>query len=58
MTRILVALICLMPAAALAEAFDRPIPQAQSSEAEALYFIASLVFLAALILVQRLVARR
>lgn len=58
MTRILTALICVIPGAATAQALERPIPEAQSSEAEWLYLIASIVFVAALIAVQRLVARR
>lgn len=46
------------PTEALAEAFQRPIPQPQTAVAELSYFAASLVFLAALIAVQWLVNRR
>jgi hypothetical protein len=48
----------LTPAVALAETFQRPIPQPQTAEAELAYFAASLIFLAALIAVQWLVSRR
>ncbi|MDP3196101.1 hypothetical protein [Tabrizicola sp.] len=48
----------LAPTAALAEAFQRPIPQPQTAEAELAYLAASLIFLAALIAVQWLVNRR
>ncbi len=48
----------LTPAAAFAEAFQRPIPQAQTAEAELAYLTASLLFLGALIAVQWLVNRR
>lgn len=41
-----------------AEAFDRPIPQAQSATAEFWYAMACLALIAAMIAVQRLVARR
>jgi hypothetical protein len=43
---------------ALAEAFERPIPQAQSATAEFWYALACLGLFAALVLVQRLVSRR
>jgi hypothetical protein len=46
------------PTAAFAEAFQRPIPQPQTAEAELAYFAASLIFLAALVAVQWLVSRR
>lgn len=58
MIRLFAAVVCMIPGAALAQTFDRPIPQAQSSEAEWLYFLASVVFIVALVVVQRLVARR
>ncbi|WP_167852755.1 hypothetical protein [Pseudotabrizicola sediminis] len=48
----------LTPALATAEAFQRPIPQPQTAEAELAYLAASLVFLAALVAVQWLVSRR
>lgn len=48
----------LAPGAAWAEAFQRPIPQPQTAQAELAYFVASLIFLGALIAVQWLVSRR
>lgn len=48
----------LTPATAMAETFQRPIPQPQTVEAELAYLAASLIFLAALIAVQWLVSRR
>jgi hypothetical protein len=48
----------LAPVPALAEAFQRPIPQPQTAEAELAYLAASLLFLGALIGVQWLVSRR
>lgn len=57
--RIAVCLIAtLTPAAALAEAFQRPIPEPQTAQAEVSYFIASVLMLMALIGVQWLVSRR
>lgn len=47
----------LMATPVLAEAFDRPIPQAQSATAEFWFALGSLALIAALVLVQRLVAR-
>ncbi|MES2550198.1 MAG: hypothetical protein V4630_10950 [Pseudomonadota bacterium] len=58
MRRILCLAPFLVPTAALAEAFQRPIPQPQTAEAELAYLTASLIFLAALIAVQWLVSRR
>jgi len=55
MTRIALFLI-LAPGAAAA--FEQPIPQAQSATAEGLFLIASLALVAALVVVQRLVARQ
>jgi len=48
----------LLPTIALAEAFQRPIPQAQSATAELWYLIATLAFVAALIAVHFMVRRR
>ncbi len=42
----------------VADAFDRPIPQAQSATAEILFAIASAALIAALWLVNRLVMRK
>ncbi|KQI73701.1 protein NnrT [Loktanella sp. 5RATIMAR09] len=47
----------LMAAPVFAEGFDRPIPQAQSATAEFWYAMACLALVAAMVLVQRLVAR-
>lgn len=55
-TTFLVAFVLATPA--LAEAYDRPIPQAQSATAEFWYALACLALVAAMIGVQRLVARR
>lgn len=46
------------PAAAMAETFQRPIPQQQTASAEMAYLVTSLLFLAALVAVQWLVNRR
>lgn len=58
MTRYFAALFVLLPLPALAEAFDRPIPQAQTATAEFWFALASLALIAALAAVARLVARR
>lgn len=47
-----------LPMAALAEPFDRPIPQAQSATAEFWYAFACITFVLALVAMARLVARR
>jgi len=47
-----------LPFAALAEAYERPIPQAQSATAEFWYAVASIAFVLALVAMARLVARR
>ncbi|MES2334326.1 MAG: hypothetical protein V4551_06600 [Pseudomonadota bacterium] len=46
------------PTVAVAEAFQRPIPQPQTAEAELAYFVAAMALLGALIAVQWLVSRR
>ncbi|MDT8854246.1 hypothetical protein RNZ50_04175 [Paracoccaceae bacterium Fryx2] len=48
----------LTPAAAVAEAFQRPIPQPETAQAEIAYFAASVVMVLALVAVQWLVSRR
>lgn len=48
----------LLASPAVAEGFDRPIPQAQSATAEFCYALACLALVVAMIAVQRLVARR
>jgi hypothetical protein len=47
-----------LPAFAWAEAYDRPIPQAQSATAEFWYAFACITFVLALVLMARLVSRR
>mgnify|MGYP003137777853 CR=1 FL=1 len=51
-------LVILLATPALADSFDRPIPQAQSATAEFWFALGSLGLIAALVLVQRLVARK
>lgn len=46
------------PAVAAAEAFQRPIPQPQTAEAEISYLVAAVLLLLALAAVQWLVSRR
>lgn len=53
----LTAMICLIATTGLAQEFDRPIPQAQSATAEFWFALGSVALIAALVLVQRLVAR-
>ncbi|MDF3416627.1 protein NnrT [Sulfitobacter sp. M57] len=48
----------IMTTPAFAEAYDRPIPQAQSATAEFWYALACLALVGAMIAVQRLVSRR
>lgn len=48
----------LTPTAALAEAFQRPIPQPQTAQAELSYLVAALLLLFALAFVQWLISRR
>jgi len=55
-TTSLVALALASPA--LAEAYDRPIPQAQSATAEFWYALACLALVGAMVAVQQLVSRR
>lgn len=50
--------VLLAPSAALAEPFQRPIPQPETPQAELSYLVAALLMLAALIAVQWLVRRR
>lgn len=50
--------VVLTPIAAGADAFQRPIPQPQTAEAELAYLTAALLLLGALIAVQWLVNRR
>lgn len=54
----LIVFTVLTPALAMAEAFQRPIPQPQTAQAEVSYLAASVLLLAALVGVQWLVSRR
>jgi hypothetical protein len=56
--RLIFLMTALSPTVAMAEAFQRPIPQPQTAQAELSYFAASVVLLMALIAVQWLVGRR
>ncbi len=47
-----------LPFPALAEAFDRPIPQAQSATAEYWFAGASILLIAALVVVSRVISKR
>ncbi|KJS41874.1 hypothetical protein [Roseovarius sp. BRH_c41] len=53
-----VVLITLIALPVFAKSFDRPIPQAQSATAEFWFALGSIAMIAALVLVQRLVARK
>ncbi|WP_417743953.1 hypothetical protein [Salipiger sp.] len=57
MTRIL-ALATILPVPALAEAFDRPVPQPQTDTAEFWFLIGSIALVVALAAVQWVVSRR
>ena len=57
MTRILT-LAAILPAPALAEAFERPIPQPQTEAAEFWFLIGSIALVVALAAVQWMVSRR
>ena len=56
--RIFTAWAVFAASSAHAEGFDRPIPQAQSATAEFWFGVACIALIAALVAVQRLVARR
>lgn len=51
-------LTALIPAAAIAETFERPIPQPQSADAELWFALASVGLVVALLAVHLLVRRR
>ncbi len=53
----LAALCCAIATRATSEAFDRPIPQAQSATAEFWFALASVALILALVVVGRMVAR-
>ena len=48
---------CALATSSIADEFDRPIPQAQSATAELWFALGSIALIAALVVVQRLVAR-
>lgn len=50
--------LALLASPAIAEAFDRPIPQAQSATAKFWFAVASVMLIAALWLVNHLVMRK
>ncbi len=54
----IITIFALFPGLAVAEPFNRPIPQAQSATAEIWFGIASLTLIAALALVHHLVMRK
>ena len=58
MRRLILPLTTLFTSPALAESFDRPIPQAQSATAEFWYAMACIALVASMIVVQKLVSRR
>ncbi len=58
MYRLIALLALILPTGALAEAFQRPIPQPQTATAEGWFFAASVALLLALLAVHMLVRRR
>ncbi|WP_203227994.1 hypothetical protein [Roseovarius dicentrarchi] len=58
MIRIFALLAVILPSGALAEAFQRPIPQPQTATAEVWFFMASVGLLLSLLAVHMLVRRR
>lgn len=56
--RFLTPLFVLLASPAIADAFQRPTPQAQTDTAEFWYLVASIAFVASLALMQWLVVRR
>ena len=50
-------IFCLIATSSMTAEFDRPIPQAQSATAEFWFALGSVALIAALVVVQRLVAR-
>jgi hypothetical protein len=50
--------VTLASSPVLAKGFDRPVPQAQTATAEVWFALGSIALIVALVLVQRLVARR
>ena len=58
MRRLILSFSTLFASPAIAERFDRPIPQAQSATAEFWYALACIALIASMIAVQTLVSRR
>lgn len=58
MLRLIPLFAALVASPAMAESFDRPVPQAQSATAEFWYALACIALVVSMIAVQRLVARR
>lgn len=58
MRRLILSFATLFASPAIAESFDRPIPQAQSATAEFWYALACIALIASMIAVQTLVSRR
>ncbi|WP_306152407.1 protein NnrT [Roseovarius sp. MMSF_3281] len=58
MRGLFLSLATLFASPALAEGFDRPIPQAQSATAEFWYAVACIALVLSMVAVQRLVSRR
>jgi len=58
MRRLILPFSTLFASPAIAESFDRPIPQAQSATAEFWYALACIALIASMIAVQTLVSRR
>ncbi|PWR03355.1 protein NnrT [Meridianimarinicoccus roseus] len=58
MHRLIFTIATLVSSPALAEGFDRPIPQAQSATAEFWYAMACIALIASMVAVHKLVARR
>lgn len=54
----ILAVALTLPSTAIAEAFDRPIPQPQTDTAEFWFLIGSISLILALVAVQMLVSRR
>ncbi|MDE4140691.1 hypothetical protein [Phaeobacter gallaeciensis] len=54
----ILAVALTLPSTAIAEAFDRPIPQPQTDTAEFWFFVGSIALILALVAVQMLVSRR
>lgn len=58
MRRLILSFAILFASPAIADSFDRPIPQAQSATAEFWYALACIALIASMIAVQTLVSRR